>query len=155
MAEDPAIVIRDGEPSDADDLTAMVLRSKAHWGYDDAFMRAVTDELRVTREKAAASRVAVDTTAGIVGMSLVGGTPPVAELSMLFVDPVAMGKGVGSLLLRDALARAQRAGISALEFDADPSAAPFYAARGAVIIGEAPSESIPGRMLPRMSIPVT
>ena len=33
---------------EADCLTALCMRSKAHWGYDAAFMHACREELRMT-----------------------------------------------------------------------------------------------------------
>ena len=34
--------------------------------------------------------------------------------------------------------------------DSDPEARPFYEAMGAVLVGDSPSASIPGRRLPRL-----
>ena len=43
-----------------------------------------------------------------------------------------------------------RGAARAIGLDADPHAVGFYEHMGAKVIGEAPSGSIPGRMLPRM-----
>lgn len=145
------ISIRDGRESDAETLSALVLRSKAHWGYDEEFMARVTNELRVTEEMAARSRVAYGEDLEVLGMCLIKGDGPVAELDMLFVDPSAMGAGVGARLLDDAKRQAYAAGIATLELDADPNAEAFYAKHGAVVIGQTPGSG-PGRFLPRMSI---
>jgi hypothetical protein len=40
--------IRPARPSEAHALTALVLRSKAHWGYDAGFMAQVRPVLTVT-----------------------------------------------------------------------------------------------------------
>nr|WP_211354784.1 hypothetical protein [Stackebrandtia albiflava] len=42
--------------------------------------------------------------------------------------------------------------MNAENWDADPGAEPFYRRMGAVRIGEAPSGSVPGRVLPRMTV---
>lgn len=74
-----------------------------------------------------------------------------ARLGWLFVDPDAIGSGVGQALLRTALTRAAERGIDALELDSDPHAEPFYLAHGAERIGAAPPRST-GRTLPRLRI---
>lgn len=42
--------IGEGGPTDAAELTALAMRSKAYWGYDLAFMEACRKELAVPRE---------------------------------------------------------------------------------------------------------
>ena len=42
-------MIRDASPGDCEALSALAFSSKAHWGYDDAFMAACRDELTVLR----------------------------------------------------------------------------------------------------------
>ena len=55
---DPAH-IRLARRDDLAALTALAIRSKAHWGYDDAFMTACVDELTVTEAHLAANRIGV------------------------------------------------------------------------------------------------
>jgi GNAT superfamily N-acetyltransferase len=73
------------------------------------------------------------------------------ELDACFVDPPAIGTGVGAMLLRDALTAARRRGWATLVLDADPGAEGFYLRHGARRIGGSPSGSIPGRVLPRLA----
>ena len=51
-------------------------------------------------------------------------------------------------LLAHAIAEARRRGAGRLTILADPNAAAFYERAGAVRIGEAPSDAVPGRLLP-------
>ncbi len=74
-----------------------------------------------------------------------------AELGWLFVDPDAIGSGVGRALLGAALARAAERGLDTLELDSDPQAELFYLAHGAERIGAAVAGST-GRALPRLRI---
>ena len=75
------------------------------------------------------------------------GVVPVVE-DRLFVEPDALRRGVGQALL-DAVADIARAeGAARLIILSDPNAAAFYERMGAVRIGDAPSDSIPGRTLP-------
>ena len=70
------------------------------------------------------------------------------DLSLLFVEPVANGKGVGRMLFEAAVAFVARQSGASLSLLANPLPAPFYRHLGAVRVGEAPSDAIPGRALP-------
>ena len=76
-------------------------------------------------------------------------------LDKLFVCPDHMGKGFGAALLDWAKSEARFHGIESLSIESDPGAAPFYQRHGAYRIGEAPSEVIPGRMLPLLRLPTS
>lgn len=134
-------------------LTDLCMRSKAYWGYDDAFMAACADVLRVTRDDLKHPVAVVrdgPTFAGMVQVRLNGGE---ADLAKLFVAPDHMGRGVGTALIGWAKAQARDAGVSALRVESDPDAEAFYLSHGARRIGHTPSEAIPGRMLPLLSLP--
>ncbi|SEO84987.1 GNAT family N-acetyltransferase [Actinacidiphila rubida] len=155
--------VRPARPDEAAALTALVLRSKAHWGYDEAFMAACRDELTLTAGEIAGRRTAVaevpdpDGVFGafrVVGVVTVEGEPPRGAIGMMFVDPDAMGRGVGRLLYAHALRVAGDRGFSGLSIDADPNAEGFYRAMGAVTVGRTPSGSVPGRTLPLMEVRV-
>jgi GNAT superfamily N-acetyltransferase len=148
--------IRRAVASEAEALSELAMRSKAFWGYDDAFMEQCRVELTVTPEAIAAGEVwvATDVQDRILGqVQLVpdsGGSRAI-ELHMIFVDPGAIGSGVGRALWAHAEARARALGGETLGLDADPNAVPFYERMGMRIVGKSPSDSIPGRFLPRMA----
>ena len=148
---DETIVLRPARPEEADEISALALRSKGHWGYSRAFLEACREELTVTPEQCAQGRVTVAVRGSrIMGFHSVVGAPPEGELSAIFVDLPWIGTGLGGRLLRDALDAAARAGFRRVVLDADPGAEGFYARHGAVRVGQVPSGSIPGRVLPRM-----
>ncbi|TQF03145.1 GNAT family N-acetyltransferase [Kitasatospora acidiphila] len=152
-AETP--LLRPAQPAEAEALTALVLRSKAHWGYDEAFMAVCRDELTLRPEQLVPGRTLVAEQDGTaLGFGLLAGDAPVGELAMLFVEPAAIGQGLGGRLYRGLLELARTAGFTRLTIDADPCAADFYAAHGAVRTGETPSGSIPGRTLPVFTVTV-
>jgi len=152
--------IRPARPQEADELGALAVRSKAHWGYDAAFMAAFRDELKISADQLAARRTYVAVTRGpdagaverILGFGTIEGEPPAGELGMLFVDPPAIGRGVGGALFSHLSAVAVDLGFHRLTIASDPNAEPFYLARGAVRIGGVPSVSIPGRTLPLLAL---
>jgi pimeloyl-ACP methyl ester carboxylesterase/GNAT superfamily N-acetyltransferase len=152
--------LRPGRPQDAVALTELALRSKAHWGYDDAFMAACRAELTLTAGQISARRTVVAEESGTgtpAGFVTLEGEPPHGVLGMLFVAPDAMGRGAGRLLYGHALREAARLGFTRIAIDADPNAEPFYRAMGAVTVGRVPSGSVPGRTLPlmRADVPAT
>ncbi|MCC9306354.1 GNAT family N-acetyltransferase [Kitasatospora sp. RB6PN24] len=153
MSSDSLIRVRPARPTEAAELTALVLRSKRHWGYDEAFMAAVRAELTVTPGQLVPGRALVADRDGVLlGFGRLAGTAPEGELEMLFVEPTVIGQGVGKRLYHQLLELARSAGFTSLTIDADPNAADFYTAQGAVRTGETPSGSIPGRMLPLLTV---
>ncbi|MYX73839.1 GNAT family N-acetyltransferase [Streptomyces sp. SID3915] len=154
--ETSMVYVREGRPAEAAELTALALRSKAHWGYDEGFMAACREELAVRPADVTARRTAVAERDGrILGFTMLDGAPPEGALGMMFVEPDAIGQGVGRLLFGHAREQARRLGFTLLTIDADPNAEPFYTAMGAVRVGAVPSGSVPGRMLPLLELALT
>lgn len=144
--------IRFARAGEAATLSALALRSKGHWNYSEDFLELCRDELTYSAEKCASGDVFVAEQDGqVLGFAAIDGTPPDGELEALFVDIGAMGRGVGGGLLQHVLKIARNRGFTSLTLQADPGAEPFYAHYGAIRIGEAPSGSIPGRMLPELT----
>jgi GNAT superfamily N-acetyltransferase len=126
------------------------MRSKAHWGYDAEFMRLCTAALTVSEASIAAGRVlvATDNAGRTIGTVSVAEDDEGPELALMFVDPPAMGGGIGRALFEAAVRLARRLGYSRITILADPNAAPFYERMGARFLRSAPSDAIPGRTLP-------
>jgi GNAT superfamily N-acetyltransferase len=141
------LVLRGALPAEVGALSELAMRSKAHWGYDADFLEACKDELTFTATDV--PRIVVAESAGLlVGMYTVDGRPPHGVLGNMWVDPAAIGSGVGRRLWEHAIASARSRGFEALMIDADPHAEGFYLKMGAERVGETPSGSIPGRVLP-------
>lgn len=144
--------LRPARPDDAEALTALALRSKAHWGYDAAFIEACRAELTVTPARIGSERMVVAEDDGrVVGFVAVAGD----SLEDLFADPDHIGTGIGSALLGAAIEIVRGAGHVALSIEADPHAADWYRSKGAVDVGTVPSGSVPGRRLPHLRLPIT
>jgi GNAT superfamily N-acetyltransferase len=146
------ISIRLARPGEAPALGALCVRSKAHWGYDAAFMALAHRSLQIGPDAIDAGRafVAVDTDGRLIGVADCCALPePGAfDLVHLFVEPHTLGQGVGRALLEAACAWCLAQGGTKLVILSDPNAAGFYQRLGARLIGEAPSDAIPGRTLP-------
>lgn len=142
-------VVRRARPDEAIPLTELAYRSKAHWGYDREFMEACRATLRVSAELISGADVYVaDVEGRVVGFYSLAPWHSDLELYHFFVDPPAMGNGVGRLLWDDAVRRASERGYSRLLIQSDPFAEGFYLKLGAERIGEVPSGAVPGRTLP-------
>jgi GNAT superfamily N-acetyltransferase len=147
------VLIRPARATEADVLTELALRSKAHWGYDADFLKSCRDELTVAEHEVARRRAMVaDRDGRILGFTTLEGEPPTGVLGMMFVEPQAIGQGIGRLLFERTIAAGRELGFAQLTIDADPNAEPFYRAMGAVRIGSVPSGSIAGRVLPHMVV---
>jgi GNAT superfamily N-acetyltransferase len=150
MADEP--VIRPARAGEAATLSALALRSKAHWGYDAAFMERVRPILTFSEDDLVASPVYVlDAGGTALGMYRLTGAPPTGELEDLWLLPDAIGHGSGRRMFQHALATARTLGFEELTIEAEPNAEGFYAAMGATRVGERRSPT--GRTLSLLRVP--
>lgn len=142
--------VRLARAGEAKSLTALCLRSKAHWGYDADFMRLCVPSLTVKEESIAEGRVlvAIDADGRTIGTVSVGRDGDDAELALMFVDPAAIGGGTGRTLFEAAVTLARGLRYRRMTILADVNAAPFYERMGARFLRNEPSDAIPGRVLP-------
>jgi GNAT superfamily N-acetyltransferase len=142
--------IRNAKAGEAATLTALCVRSKAHWGYDSAFMQMSAPSLQVREADIAAGRVlvAVNDQGAVIGVAGVVPEGETADLDVMFVDPPAIGGGAGRQLFEAAVGLARGLGARRMTILADPNAASFYERMGARFLRNAPSDAIPGRTLP-------
>ena len=146
-----ALIIRSPDIDELPGLSDLCFRSKAVWGYDGRFMEACRRELSFAPQDLERTHVAVAEEAGrILGVVQIRISAAEAELLKLFIEPEVMRKGTGRALFAWATDVSRRTGASRIVVEADPEAAPFYRKIGARDAGQAPSGSIPGRMLPRL-----
>jgi N-acetylglutamate synthase-like GNAT family acetyltransferase len=143
--------IRRALPGEAANLSALALRSKAHWGYDAAFMDACRAPLTVAPETIAKCPFYVlDEGGTITGFYGLSGQPPRGEIEFLFVEPGSVRSGRGQRLARHFLVLARSMGFEEMDVSADPFAEGFYVTMGARRIAEVPSDAIPNRLIPRL-----
>ena len=133
-------------------MSALALRSKAHWGYSPDFLDSCRDELTVDRSRIGSVDyrcfVVVEDNSILGFYALESIAEDVHELGALFVEPAQIGTGIGRLLIQHALQILANCGAVRLIIQGDPNATEFYKAAGARQIGTRESDSIPGRYLP-------
>ena len=134
--------------SDPARLREIAFRAKAHWGYDPALVRAWADGIDVEDGREVLAEEADGVVVGWASL-VPGGEACVLE--DLWVDPEAMGRGLGATLFRRACDRARELGATRLEWEAEPNAIGFYERMGGRYIRlSEPSEW--GRVLDVMGV---
>src|SRR5260370_35466302 len=118
------IALRLARAGEAESLTALCVRSKAHWGYDAGFMKLCAAALAVAEEDIAADRVlvAVDSAGRTIGLARIEPEGETAELGLMFVDPPASGNGAGGLYFEAAARPALSPGAGPLTALPHPTA---------------------------------
>lgn len=145
--------LRAATNDDLEALSELALRSKGHWGYDDEFLASCKAELTLTKDRLASDEIVVaDVEGEVLGYFALRLRPPGADLVDLFVEPTAIGTGIGRILWVEMLERAAVHRTAWVQIEADPNATDWYLRRGARRTGWAPSGSIPGRRLPILRI---
>lgn len=145
--------IRRAKADDAATLTELALRSKAHWGYDAAFLEACRAELTVTDERIREGQTYVcEEDACVVAFYALDVDGDTADVAFFFVAPDRIGSGVGRGLWEHLVGTARSLRTDRIRIESDPFAEGFYERMGAQRIGVAPSGSIPGRSLPLLEV---
>ena len=141
-------------PIDCPVLSALALRSKGHWGYDDEFLEACRGELTITPDLLDRAVVRVLKVAGHVAgfYALVpDGGEGELQLEHFWLEPARIGQGLGREMWLDATRTASNLGCRRIVIHSDPYAEPFYIRMGAERVGEIASASVAGRTLPLLS----
>jgi GNAT superfamily N-acetyltransferase len=145
---------RSASPEDAQTLTTIALDAKRHWGYPENWIKHWESDLTISSDFIRDNHVYVAEDNGeIRGFYALCVAGDKAELEHLWVTPAMIGTGIGKELFLDAMERAAKLNVNAVEISSDPNAAGFYKRMGATQIGEIDS-SIEGqpRKIPRLKI---
>lgn len=150
--------IRRAVVEDCAKLSALALRAKAHWGYLEAQLEAWRPILEVSGETLSSASVFVsEVDRRIVGFYILVPAAQAWDLDGMWVAPESLRRGYGRSLVLHALKTVAAGGAAAIRIDADPHAEPFYAACGAVRVGEvaAPIAGQPDRVRPQLLLATT
>jgi GNAT superfamily N-acetyltransferase len=124
-------------------LREIARAAKGHWGYDPQLVAAWAASIEFPPEEQliVAER----------GWAAVVPRGEVAWLDDLWIEPAAMGQGLGRELFERAAAIGRKAGCVRMEWEAEPNALGFYERLGAVYVRDSdPSEW--GRVLAVMAV---
>lgn len=143
------LLIRKARPEEAAFLSGLSLRSKAVWGYDPAFLARCHMLMRVSAATILAQPHYIAEAKGrVLGFYGFGPETEGVGLDSMFVEPDAIGRGVGRALWDHAVETARGLGHASLIVVSDPNAEGFYLRMGARRTGARPSEIEAGRLLP-------
>ncbi len=144
-----AVTIRRAERRDREALARLAFRSKAYWGYDEAFMESVREQLTPSEAYVAEGRVylAEDEHGTILGFYGFLYEDDRLWLYDMFVAPEAIRTGVGRALWAHAVGVARITGEPAFFIESDPNAEQFYLKMGAIRNGQRIAAGS-GRILP-------
>jgi GNAT superfamily N-acetyltransferase len=124
-------------------LREIARSAKGHWGYDPQLVADWAAAIDFPPEE----RLVVEDQ----GWAAVVPRGEVAWLDDLWVEPGAIGQGLGRELFERAAAIAREAGCTRMEWEAEPNALGFYERLGAVYVRDSePSEW--GRVLAVMGV---
>jgi len=150
--EEYFMTIRTATVEDSEELTAIAMAAKSHWGYPESWMKQWESDLTITPDFVLHNTVYVSEADGEVrGFYALCVAAGKAELEHMWVRPEYIGTGVGKELFLHAMDRVTALNLDEVNLTADPNAASFYEHMGAKRVGEVDS-SISGRKLPRMKI---
>ncbi|HEX6719586.1 MAG TPA: GNAT family N-acetyltransferase [Pyrinomonadaceae bacterium] len=147
-------MIRPATADEAAALTKIALDAKRYWGYPEHWIKHWESDLTITPDYIRNNHVYVAEENGeIQGFYALCVAGNKAELDHMWVTPTRMGTGVGKEMFIDAMERAAKLDVRAVEISSDPNAAGFYKRMGATQIGEvdAPIDG-QDRKLPRLKI---
>lgn len=135
------IELRLAQPGDIPLLRQIAIAAKSYWGYPASLIAQWAATPIITPAALARDRVCLAASAGTpIGWYRLALDRSPAWLDDLWVIPEWIGRGVGRLLLSDAIAACRARGIAQMELEADPNALGFYLRMGGVVIGERISE---------------
>ncbi|WP_299473676.1 GNAT family N-acetyltransferase [uncultured Roseibium sp.] len=144
--------LRPATLADAPALTRILHRAKASWGYPQDKMDAFCEAWGVEEATIRSLEITVADRDGkplaFSGVTAQDGDTLLVDF--LFVDPVAQGSGLGSLLLKRAEDVARQKGLRRLYLESDFHAEQFYLKHGYRTLDTRSSEMSPGKDIPLM-----
>jgi GNAT superfamily N-acetyltransferase len=138
--------LRQARPDDHERIRAVAEVSKGYWGHDHERVKTWAASLELGGEIWVAE-LGDDI---VAWMALLPPDDGSCELDHLWVEPHAIGSGLGTALFRHATARARELGARQLRWEAEPNAVGFYERMGGETVGTATSSW--GRTLPVMRV---
>jgi N-acetylglutamate synthase-like GNAT family acetyltransferase len=142
-------------PSNSEELTALTIRSKAHWDYSPEQILDWTELLTVSEDYISEASVYMlrDGEQLIGYYALLSLSPDLIKLDNIFIDPPFIGKGFGNRLMIDLFEKAKASGATKMTLDSDPNAEQFYKNWGFKVVGKLET-SIQDRYLPIMEMEI-
>jgi GNAT superfamily N-acetyltransferase len=132
-----SVTILPAHTTDCGRLTEIARAAKAYWGYPSAWLEEWRDILTVSPDlvdRATVFKAVIDE--DVVGFYALTDDSDTVELDHMWVEPRAIGRGVGRRLFEHAVQIARQLGAARIIVESDPNAAEFYEHMGCARVGE-------------------
>jgi len=130
------IQARPALPSDLQNLNDLLKASKAHWGYDEVFMKEFMENLGLSEDSFSQQSLFVvfieGVLAGFYGFAV--GEDEILELENFYLHPDFIGKGLGRQMWALCLQTAKFLGHGEFLVWSDPHADGFYEKMGGKLV---------------------
>lgn len=151
FSNDTDLHIRRVRISEAVDISALVMRSKAYWPYPKDYLSQCVHALKIDEAYIADWPVFSGEVGGVrAGVFALKEFDNERRLDHLWVDPPFIGKGIGKRLFMRAIIEARQIGWNDFRLAADPFAVEFYLKLGGRQIGAIQSRIKPDLVLPHI-----
>ena len=126
--------------------------AKAHWGYDEDWVRGWAAQGDFSPEALAAKPVLVAELGGhALGFASLIPQGEVCVLDDLWIEPDWIGRGIGTRLFEACAERARDLGATRMEWEAEPNAVGFYEKLGGRYLRDSPP-TVLNRVIPVMGL---
>jgi len=150
VAED--FSIRPARADEGERLRGIARAAKAHWGYDEDWVRGWAAQGDFTPEALAGKPVLVAEFGGhALGFASLIPQGEVCVLGDLWIDPDWIGRGIGTRLFEACAERARDLGATRMEWEAEPKAVGFYEKLGGRYLRDSEPTQL-GRRIPVMGM---
>ncbi len=147
------MILRDGRPQERRALEELQRRASPMWDDDRPYLLANPDVIELPLAHISKGRVRVaEELSRVMGFAVLVPRDTDAALDGLFVEPEHWRRGIGRLLVEDAVARARAAGLAALDVVANGNALGFSEKLGFTVCGAAQTQFGPAKRLRRALI---
>ena len=147
------MILRDARPQERRALEELQRRASLMWDDDRPYLLANPDVIELPLAHISEGRVRVaEEPSRVLGFAVLLPRDTDAALDGLFVEPEQWRRGIGRLLVEDAVTRARAAGLEALEVVANGNALGFYEKLGFAVCGAAQTQFGPAKRLRRVLI---
>ncbi|HRD68997.1 MAG TPA: GNAT family N-acetyltransferase [Legionella sp.] len=137
---------------DLDEINLLMHRSKAHWGYNEAFMNQFMQLFQIKADYLEKNTVKLlGEFSGTQCNKMIGfysfglNAEGLHELDNFFIDPEYIGKGFGKKMWHRLIEDLQFCDVKKFTLWSDPGAESFYKKMGCIKIGVKKSPMMPNR----------
>jgi GNAT superfamily N-acetyltransferase len=151
---DGVVRIRPARADEGEQLREIAIAAKAHWGYDEEWVRSWAAQGDFSPGAMTGKPVLVAEADGrAIAFAIVVPNGNLAWLDDLWVEPAWIGCGVGTKLFHAAADRARELGADRMEWEAELNAVGFYEKVGGNYVRDSEETEL-GRVLPIMGLPL-